>query len=76
MDFQYSLEQETLRAELRSWLEANLPKELCVEDAMDERVAPDRETFDKRRAWQKTMYEAPVGLAFHGPKSTAGVEPG
>ena len=57
MDFQYTPEQEKFRADLRSWLEANLPSELCVEDAMDERVAPDRETFDKRRAWQREMYE-------------------
>ena len=58
MDFQYSPEQEELRAELRGWLETNLPKELCVEDAMDERVAPDVETFEKRRAWQQKMFEA------------------
>ena len=42
MDFQYSPEQEAFRSELRGWLEAHLPPELCVEDAMDERVAPDR----------------------------------
>ena len=58
MDFQYSPEQEAFRSELRGWLEAHLPPELCVEDAMDERVAPDRATFEKRRAWQRTMYEA------------------
>ena len=58
MDFQYSPEQEAFRSELRGWLEAHLLPELCVEDAMDERVAPDRATFEKRRAWQRTMYEA------------------
>ena len=57
MDFQYTPEQEQFRADLHSWLEVNLPSELCVEDAMDERVAPDWETFDKRRAWQRKMYE-------------------
>ncbi len=57
MDFQYTPEQEGFRSDLRSWLEVNLPSELCVEDAMDERVAPDTETFNKRRAWQRKMYE-------------------
>ena len=57
MDFQYTPEQEKFRADLHSWLEVHLPSELCVEDAMDERVAPDRETFNKRRAWQRKMYE-------------------
>ena len=57
MDFQYTPEQEGFRSDLRSWLEVNLPSELCVEDAMDERVAPDTETFNKRRGWQRKMYE-------------------
>ncbi len=58
MDFQYTPEQEQFRADLHSWLEVNLPSELCVEDAMDERVAPDWVTFNKRRGWQHQMYEA------------------
>ena len=71
MDFQYSPEQETFRSELRGWLEAHLPEELCVEDAMDERVAPDRPTFEKRRAWQRSMYEAGwVGIPW--PKEYGG----
>src|SRR6266705_696957 len=65
MDFQYTPEQETFRAEVRSWLEAHLPPDLCVDDARDERVAPDRETFERRRAWQKTMHTAGwVGIAW------------
>ena len=43
MDFQYSPEQEAFRSQLRGWLDTHLPPELCVEDAMDERVAPDAE---------------------------------
>ena len=71
MDFQYSPEQEELRAELRGCLETNLPKELCIEDAMDERVAPDVETFEKRRAWQQKMFEAGwVGIPW--PKEYGG----
>jgi alkylation response protein AidB-like acyl-CoA dehydrogenase len=65
MDFQYTPEQEVFRQEVRSWLEANLPSDLCVDDAMDERVARDRETFEKRIAWHKKLYEAGwVGLAW------------
>ena len=65
MDFQYTPEQETFRAEVRSWLAAHLPPDLCVDDARDERVAPDRETFEQRRVWQKTMHTAGwVGIAW------------
>src|SRR5215831_8784410 len=38
MDFQYTPEQEAFRREVRSWLEVNLPSELCVDDPFDERV--------------------------------------
>jgi len=65
MDFRYSPEQEAFRKELRGWLEANLPHELCVDDPVDERVAPDRETFEKRRLWQRRMWEAGwVGISW------------
>ncbi|MBI3302793.1 MAG: hypothetical protein HYZ72_12075 [Deltaproteobacteria bacterium] len=47
MDFHYTPEQEAFRHEVRRWLEANLPPDLCVDDAMDERVPPDRETLDQ-----------------------------
>ncbi len=71
MDFQYTPEQEAFRAEVRSWLEANLPPDLRVDDPRDERVAPDRQTFERRRAWQKTMHAAGwVGLAW--PKEYGG----
>ncbi|HEV8439764.1 MAG TPA: acyl-CoA dehydrogenase [Methylomirabilota bacterium] len=58
MDFQYSAEQEAFREELRRWLAANLPPDLCIDDPIDERVAPDRATFERRVAWQRTMYKA------------------
>jgi len=65
MDFRYSPEQEAFRKELRGWLEANLPHELCVDDPVDERVAPDRETFERRRLWQRRMWEAGwVGISW------------
>ena len=71
MDFQYTPEQEAFRQEFRRWLEADLLPDLCVDDAMDERVAPDRETFERRVAWQKKMHAAGwVGISW--PKQYGG----
>jgi alkylation response protein AidB-like acyl-CoA dehydrogenase len=65
VDFEYTAEQEEFRQELRRWLAANLPPDLCVDDPTDERVAPDRATFDRRVAWQRTMFEAGwVGISW------------
>jgi alkylation response protein AidB-like acyl-CoA dehydrogenase len=65
MDFQYTPEQEAFRREVRGWLEENLPADLCVDDAFDERVAPDRSTFERRVAWQGKMYESRwVGISW------------
>ena len=55
MDFEYTLEQEAFRQEVRCWLEANMTPDLCGDDAMDERVAGDRETFERRVTWQKKL---------------------
>ena len=71
MDFEYSPEQEAFRKEFRGWLEANLPPELCLDDAADDRIPGDRETYEKRRAWQKTMHDAGwVGISW--PKEWGG----
>src|SRR5215470_6222861 len=65
MDFTYTSEQDTLRLELRRWLADNLTDDLRIEDPTDERVAPDRETFERRRDWQKRMYAAGwVGISW------------
>ena len=65
MDFEYTPEQEAFRQEVRRWLEANITPDLCVDDAMDERVAGDRETFERRVAWQKKLNAAGwVGLSW------------
>jgi alkylation response protein AidB-like acyl-CoA dehydrogenase len=65
MDFHESADLQAFRSALRRWLEANLPPDLCVDDPQDERVAPDRETFERRRAWQSTMSAAGwVGIAW------------
>ena len=45
MDFEYSPGQEALRQEVQRRLEANITPDLRVDDATDERVAGDRETF-------------------------------
>src|SRR5260370_13509309 len=42
-----------------------------MEDPTDERVAPDRETFERRRAWQRRMFAAGwVGISW--PKAYGG----
>ena len=57
MDFEYTPEQEGFRRELRTWLEANVPQELTVNDPRD-LVPSNWEVFKKRRAFQKTLQEA------------------
>jgi len=65
MDFADTPEHAQFRAELRAWLDANLTDDLQVDDAQDQRVAPDRETLKKRIAWQKKMHAAGwVGIAW------------
>jgi alkylation response protein AidB-like acyl-CoA dehydrogenase len=58
MDFEYTPEQRAFRREFRDWLGAHLPPDLCLDDAADDRVASDRETFERRCAWQRTMHAA------------------
>ncbi len=71
MDFEYTPEQEAFRKEFRGWLEANLLPDLCLDDAADDRVPSDRETYERRRAWQKTMHAAGwVGISW--PKEYGG----
>ena len=69
MDFEYTPEQEAFRKEVREWLRANLPPELCVDDAMDERIAANREIFEKRRQWQTKAQRG--GL--RGPRLAKGI---
>src|SRR6185312_17292252 len=71
MDFADAPEHAEFRREFRAWLEANLTDDLKVEDASDSRVAPDRETLERRRAWQKKMHAAGwVGISW--PKEYGG----
>jgi alkylation response protein AidB-like acyl-CoA dehydrogenase len=71
MDFEFSPEQDAFRAEVRKWLAENLPPELCVDDAYDERIAPNREVFEKRRAWQAKLHREGYG-GFPWPKRYGG----
>ncbi|HUN50375.1 MAG TPA: acyl-CoA dehydrogenase [Candidatus Sulfotelmatobacter sp.] len=65
MDFADTPEQAAFRAEVRGWLAANLPEAIRVDDAADQRIAPDREILKQRIAWQKTMHAAGwVGLSW------------
>jgi len=73
MDFEYTPAQEAFRAQVREWLHNNLPTDLCIDDPMDERIAPNREVFEKRRAWQQKLAEGEwVGLSW--PKQYGGRE--
>jgi alkylation response protein AidB-like acyl-CoA dehydrogenase len=65
MDFTYTAEQDGFRADIRRWLAENLTDDLRIEDPTDERVAPDRETFERRREWQRRMFAAGwVGISW------------
>jgi alkylation response protein AidB-like acyl-CoA dehydrogenase len=71
VDFEYTPAQEAFRREFRAWLDANLPPDLCLDDPADDRVAADRDTFERRRAWQQRMHAAGwVGIAW--PKEYGG----
>src|SRR2546425_8418146 len=65
MYFEYAPEQEAFRKEFRAFLAAPLPADLRVDDPVDDRVASNREMFERRVAWQKTMHKAGwVGVAW------------
>jgi len=71
MDFEFATEHEAFRKEFRGWLSAHLPPDLCIDDAADDRVASDRETFERRCRWQKAMHAAGwVGVTW--PKEYGG----
>ena len=75
MDFEFAAEHEGLRKEFRDWLAKNLPADLCLDDASDDRVASDRETFERRRAWQRVMHAAGwVGITW--PREYGGRDAG
>lgn len=56
MDFEFTPAQEAFRAEVRAWLEANLPADLRHRGFAATRADP--EEVRRLRAWQRRMYEA------------------
>ena len=56
MDFDFTVEQEAFRKEVRQWLERHLPDDLRGRAFASSRA--DQDEVRKLRAWQKTMYEA------------------
>jgi alkylation response protein AidB-like acyl-CoA dehydrogenase len=69
MDFKYSEEDESFRAEFRSWLESNMPH-----DWRDDGELADPDTkseFERRRAWHRKLYDA-GWMCIHWPKEFGG----
>ncbi|HSE94441.1 MAG TPA: acyl-CoA dehydrogenase family protein, partial [Methylomirabilota bacterium] len=56
MDFDFTPEQDAFRAEVRAWLEANLPAELRGQGFAASRADPAE--VRRLRAWQRRMCEA------------------
>src|SRR5690348_6455792 len=69
MDFKYSDEDEAFRAQFRSWLESNIPR-----DWRDDGELADPDTkseFERRRAWHRKLYDA-GWMCIHWPKEFGG----
>jgi alkylation response protein AidB-like acyl-CoA dehydrogenase len=72
VDFAMTEEDEAFRAELRSWLDANLPDFAQSGEIGDETQA-DRRTMARRQAWQRRLHEG-RWAAINWPKSWGGRE--
>src|SRR5947209_15398546 len=69
MDLTYSAEDEAFRAELREWLDANLPQEWRTHEFWSTRS--EDESFDLRREWEaKKARDGWAGIAW--PKEFGG----
>src|SRR5271163_513103 len=68
MDLNFSPEEEAFRQQLRSWLEANLPrnKPLSPRDSDDE-----KSWLENAKAWQRRLYEGGY-VALSWPKEYGG----
>ena len=69
MDFKCSDEDEAFRAQFRSWLESNIPR-----DWRDDGELADPDTkseFERRRAWHRKLYDA-GWMCIHWPKEFGG----
>jgi alkylation response protein AidB-like acyl-CoA dehydrogenase len=72
VDFSYTAEDDAFRAELRAWLDANLPEFMASGEIGDENN-PDRRTMLRRQAWQRRLHEG-RWAAINWPKSWGGRE--
>jgi alkylation response protein AidB-like acyl-CoA dehydrogenase len=69
MDFKFSEGDEAFRHELRSWLEANVPRDWRDDGELAD---PDTKTeFERRRAWHRKLYDA-GWMCIHWPKEYGG----
>jgi alkylation response protein AidB-like acyl-CoA dehydrogenase len=69
MDLTYSAEDEAFRAELREWLDANLPQEWRTHEFWS--TKSENESFDLRREWEaKKARDGWAGIAW--PKEFGG----
>ncbi|MGI8493547.1 MAG: acyl-CoA dehydrogenase family protein [Acidimicrobiales bacterium] len=73
MDFSYAPEDEEFRAELREWLEANLPDFLDQGEIGPEQGDATRRTMQRRQAWQRRLNEG-RWAAINWPKEWGGRE--
>ncbi|TMA71932.1 MAG: acyl-CoA dehydrogenase [Deltaproteobacteria bacterium] len=69
MDFRYSPEEETFRAELRAWLAEHLPRHFAPGE-LDEEQDPDAR-FEKLLAWHRAMH-AGKWVGIHWPREYGG----
>ena len=71
MDFAYTSEDEAFRAELRDWLDANLPPFLETwaegEAEVPRGAAGVMKSMERRRAWQRKLNEG-RWAAIHWPR--------
>ncbi|MCU1448565.1 MAG: Acyl-CoA dehydrogenase [Acidimicrobiales bacterium] len=72
MDFAYTEEDEAFRAELRTWLDANLGDFLQAGE-IEDRQANISRTMARRRAWQRRLNEG-SWAAINWPKEWGGRE--
>src|SRR5580700_1597303 len=72
MDFASTPEDDAFRAELRGWLDANLPDFQASGEIGDESNA-DRRTMLRRQAWQRRLHEG-RWAAINWPKAWGGRE--
>lgn len=75
MDLDYPPAAQAFRAEVRAWLEANLPRDLCGWTLRDP-LTP--ELLERLRGWQRTLADAGFGAVAwpvdHGGRGAGAVE--